>query len=452
MRKTTDSGQPQEVTGSPPWSNTTKAIVAVVIIVIASAIFIRFRQIVGPLIVAFILAYLLYPVTNFLTKKLKISWKLVSLLVILLLLLIVIGVLTLGGLAIFNQVQSLNTFFQEQIEQLPGYLENLTSQPLKIFGIFEIDLTRFNTENIVNQLLSLIQPLLTNAATIIGSVAGGAASTIGWILFTLIIAYFILADSNGVRSRLLNIRLPTYNEDFVRLRRELGNIWKAFLRNQIVLFILTYFLYVIILGILGVRYFYALALLAGFARFVPYVGPWVTWITYALVSFLQGSTIFGMTPLAYVILVVGVAILVDVIMDNFVVPRMMGDSLKVHPAAVVVAVIIFASLFGIIGVLLAAPVLATLQLLFTYAFYKLFDLDPWQNFKTYKAKPLPPVLKRISLQARRLNRLLHAKIQSRWPDGIPAILWIRAKFRQAVDKLARRTGTPTPKSTGGTDE
>ena len=127
------------------------------------------------------------------------------------------------------------------------------------------------------------------------------------------------------------------------------------------------------------------------ARFVPYAGPVVAWTSYGLVSLFQGTTIFGLESFPYALLVVGLAWITDVILDNFVVPRLMGDALKVHPAAVMVAVIISASLFGIIGVLLAAPVLATTKLIGQYIFNKMFDFDPWDKISRDRISAEPKI-------------------------------------------------------------
>ena len=77
----------------------------------------------------------------------------------------------------------------------------------------------------------------------------------------------------------------------------------------------------------------------------------------------------------------------------------MADALAVHPAAILVAALVGANLIGITGMILAAPVLATIQLLFRYVFRKLFDRDPWEgiDLETHK-KPedhLPIVIKKI---------------------------------------------------------
>jgi hypothetical protein len=77
---------------------------------------------------------------------------------------------------------------------------------------------------------------------------------------------------------------------------------------------------------------------------------------------------------------------VDVIMDNFVSPRIMSSALSVHPAAVLVMVIVSAKLIGFIGVLVAAPVLASLKLFLHYISRKMTDMDPWEDM----ALPVPP--------------------------------------------------------------
>jgi predicted PurR-regulated permease PerM len=134
---------------------------------------------------------------------------------------------------------------------------------------------------------------------------------------------------------------------------------------------------------------------------VPYVGPFIAWTTYALVSLFQ-TNYFGVQPFVFALIVVGVAWVTDLMLDNFVSPRVMSNALKVHPAAVLVMVIISASLFGFIGVLLSAPLLATLKLISTYIIRKLMDQDPWEGLETFP----PPISIRDNLK-KIWNRILH---------------------------------------------
>jgi predicted PurR-regulated permease PerM len=107
------------------------------------------------------------------------------------------------------------------------------------------------------------------------------------------------------------------------------------------------------------------------------------------VAYFQGGNYFGLIPLHYAILVVASALLLDQIFDNLIGPRIMGESLGVHPAAVLVTAIICLNLIGIIGLVLAAPVLASLKVLGRYTVRKMLDLDPWADLEE-EEKQTPP--------------------------------------------------------------
>jgi predicted PurR-regulated permease PerM len=186
-----------------------------------------------------------------------------------------------------------------------------------------------------------------------------------------------LADIGKVPDPQYFINFPGYTYDIQRMSKAIGRIWNAFLRGQLTIVIMVIISYLILLSILGVRYAFALAILAGVARFVPYVGPLITYIVMALVTLFQGGNYFNMQPVFYTALVIALSIIMDQIYDNLVSPRIMGRSLGVHPAAVLVVAIIAANLIGLIGLLLAAPVLATVNLVGRYTVRKMFDRNPW---------------------------------------------------------------------------
>jgi predicted PurR-regulated permease PerM len=80
------------------------------------------------------------------------------------------------------------------------------------------------------------------------------------------------------------------------------------------------------------------------------------------------------------------ALLIDQIFDNLVTPRIIAQTLRVHPAAVLVAAIIAANLLGLLGVVVAAPILATVALFWRYMMRKMQGIDPWPADET---SPLP---------------------------------------------------------------
>ncbi len=366
---------------SPRWSSTFKMVVGLVITGLLLALLVSFRSIIGPLILAFILIYLLHPLAAFLDTHSRLSWRASVNVIYFSLLILVIGLSTLTGLAVVQQIESLIKVIETFVGNLPALLQSLSGKIILI-GPFKLDLTQFTDLGVVGtQLINTLQVVISRAGTLAGSFATATFTTIAQVFFVMIISYFVLLDAGKVPNILDYINIPGYSTDIQKMAAALGRIWNAFLRGQLTIVIMVIFSYMVLLSILGVRYAVALAILAGFARFVPYIGAYVTYIILALVTLFQGGNYFGLTPMYYTLLAIGLSIAVDQVYDNLVSPRIMGRSLGVHPAAVLVVAIIAANLIGLIGLILAAPVLASVTLVMRYIVRKMFDRDPWSDYR-----------------------------------------------------------------------
>jgi predicted PurR-regulated permease PerM len=379
---------------SPRWNTSIKLVVALTLLAIAAGLLIKFESIIPPLILVTILAYLFNPAADFLSKRLHIPWKLAVTFLYLGVVLALLGLLTLGGVGLFQQIQSLITLIQNSLENIKTFLDDISGHKLSI-GPFIVDLRKLDLSMLGNQLLGTIQPLIGQSGVVVTMVANGAANFLGWTFFVLLVSYFVLSESNGLWKGFLQIRIPGYENDLDRMSRELGYIWNAFLRGQILIMGLAAIVYTVILSLMGVSYAAGLALLAGLARFIPYLGSFTVWSALFLVTFFQEFKPFGIEPWLYALIVVVFAWLIDMIIDNFVAPNIMARALKVHPAAVLVAALIGLGLLGILGVIIAAPLLATLQLIGRYFVRKLFDLDPWEGIG--ETPPEPSIRRQIRM-------------------------------------------------------
>jgi predicted PurR-regulated permease PerM len=381
----------QKVESSPRWSSTTKLLAGLILVSIIAFLLARFSSLVPPLLMIFIFSYLLHPVASLISRGLRISWKAAVNLLYLLILASLIGLLTWGGVGLVQQVQSLIRQVQFIIANLPAYVADISTQVYQ-FGPFELDMRTLNLDlNMVSQqLLSIIQPLLGRTGDLVGAVASGAATIFGWTFFVLIVSYFVMVESSGLRSELLRVEIPGYEKDLRRLGNELRNIWNAFLRGQIIIFSLSVAIYSVLLPALGVRFALGIAFMAGLAKFLPYIGPAITWLVMALVTFFQPVKPFDLQPLTYMLVIVTTMFIIDNwIIDSLITPRIMARALKVHPGAILVAALIAANLLGILGVIIAAPFLATITLFGRYIMRKLFDLDPWPE---PESEPPPPAI------------------------------------------------------------
>ncbi len=391
---------------SPSWGTNTKLVVALTIVVVIGALLVKFQFIISPLLIALVFAYLFHPIADFLQRRLHFSWNAAVGIIYFFIIILLLGLLTLGGVGLVQQVQSLVVILQDAIKTLPELIASISGKVYQ-FGPFKLDFSALDLKDLSSQILGMVQPLLSRTGTLLGTVAGSAANFLGWTLFVILVSYFVLAESGGLRNRIITVDIPGYTEDLARLSRELGRVWNAFLRGQVIIFFLTVIVYTIVLSVLGVHYALSLAFLAGLARFVPYIGPAINWVVLVLVSYFQVYKLLGLSPFYYTLLVLVIALIIDQIFDNIVSPRILSDALKVHPAAVLVAAIVAANLFGILGVVVAAPILATATLFWKYTMRKMLDINPWPEEEVHHSPP--PFGSRIIVQIRRFLRSLGLK-------------------------------------------
>ncbi len=388
---------------SPRWGVLTKFLVALVLFVLLGAVLVRFQEMIAPLVLAVILAYLLKPVVAAITARTRLSWSAAAALVYVGLLVIIVTLLTVAGIALVQQVQGLYAAVADIAADPVTRLDAILSKPFTLgpfvfdlsqpfslgpFGPFQVpDLGSGAWQPLIEQALAVIQPALNRTGVLVGSLASGTATSLGWVLFILVVSYYLLNDVRNIGVSIERLVPDEYAYDVRRLVNELGPIWNAFLRGQITLGITMGVLIGVTMALLGVRYAVVLGLLGGLLEFIPVIGPVIAGGTALIIALFQPDNWLNLNPITFALVVLGASILLQQIENNFLVPRILGGSLNLHAVVILVGAVVAASLAGIIGLLLSAPMLATLRLFGRYIYCKLFDLDPW---------PDPPALTRAA--------------------------------------------------------
>ena len=382
------SKEPTEIKETTRWSWTTKLTIGLILGALGLLLVVRFQNFIGPLLTSFLIAYHFQPLAKLLNKYVRIGWRTSVLIVYLLFALILIGLITWGGVTIVTQFQNLISFIQENLPKIPQFFDELAQNDL-VIGPIVIDTSPYNWEEITAQIVGAIQPILTTAGGLMGKLLSGSANIIFWFFVTYLVSFFFLSESNITQGGLTRINIPGYVDDMNRMSQEISRILSSFIRGELLVVLIAILIFSVYLGAMGLNFFFGLALIAGLGRFIPYLGAWISWISFGLVALLQPSNIFNLLPIWYAVLVVGIALVIDTTLDNLLVPKVMGNALKVHPAAVLLAALILANLVGVIGIILAAPVYAILQLLLKYLIAKMADKDPWQSLQ-YVEDKVPP--------------------------------------------------------------
>lgn len=374
---------------SPPWQPGTRLLFAVCLILLTVALVLRLNQLLGPFVLAMLLAYLIHPIVHRMERALKVSRTVAVLLVYGLILLALAGATTWIGLSVTQQIIGLIQDLTKLSAELPAQLQALSQSTLHL-GRWAIDLSQVNLNPLVNSLASTFQPLLSQTGSLLAAAVGATASTVGLLVLILVMTYYLARDFGALDDRLLKLVPTSYREDFHKLLGETGRVWQAFLRGQVILALAMGLSSWAVFTILGLRFALGLGLIAGLMEFVPLFGPIIAGLLAVLVALFQASNWWGLSPLIYALLVLAGAVLLQQLENNILVPRIIGHSLNLHPLIVLLAALAGGLLAGVLGILLAAPTVATMRIWLGYIYRKTVGIDSWPDPIIDRRQPVRP--------------------------------------------------------------
>lgn len=367
--------RPQKIT-SPPWQPATRLVAALLLLLIAGLLIYRLRSLVSPVLLAGLLAYVLNPVVVMLNRHARIPRPIAVLLVFLVIVLLVAGVTAWAGIAVSQQLVGLIQDLRMISEQIPELIASLSELRFSI-GPWTLDLSQVNLAPLLEGVGSTIQPLLFQTGSLLGSIAGATASAVGMALAVMVVSFYFLVDPGDMERGVIQLVPVPYREDFERLLHETGRVWRGFLRGQLILALAMGVLVSAFLGALGLRFALVLGLIAAVMEFIPIFGPLIAGLVAVLVAFFEGGNWWGLSPLWLSVAVLSFFVVVQQIENNVLVPRIIGHSLRLHPLVVLLAALAGTLLAGVLGLLLAAPTVATLRLWVGYVYSKAVGLDTW---------------------------------------------------------------------------
>ena len=355
---------------APRWSPTLKRVVVAALVVGLLFVIYRAGDIVRPFLWAAILGYILLPVVRAFENRLTNHRGAAAAIVfIAVLLLLAGGVRFLAPLAV-EQGQT----FQRSLPTLIANAQNTLAETLDQMG----------AEDLVPIVFG---PIATAPLEVSRNVANLALPFIvGFSHFLLEFLVFLIATFFFLRDwpRLINwskrLVPPASRHELVPLGAQVSILLSRYVRGQLLLVAIMSTATIIGLTVFGVPFSLLLGLLTGVLEVIPIIGPITAGAIACLVA-LGNPNPFGWSQLAYV---GAIAIMYTVLRhaeDYFVIPLVIGRIVRLHPALVIFSLLAGGAVFGLIGVVLAVPVAATLRLVLIYVSAKLRDLDPFPRLE-----------------------------------------------------------------------
>jgi predicted PurR-regulated permease PerM len=354
-----------------PWSPAARYFAFALVLLFVFFIGWQIRELFRPLIVAGLIAYILYPLVLLLQRHAHLNRKLASNIVYFVSLALMISLPVVLVPVLSRQTREITTDIETTLAQAQLYM----STPLLLGGI-TIDLASFIPQ-IRDSISSLFSSSPENTILLIRNTSRGTL----WALIIIGSAYFFMTEWENIRESMIRIAPEEYRQDVRGLYYQIRRVWMAYLRGQLTLMIIVAITFTIIWTVIGLPGSLYLGILAGLFSIVPDVGPFAATILALAVALLEGSTWMPINNFLFGLLVVGLYIILINIKNFWLRPFILGRSVNMHEGVVFIAIIAAVIFTGILGAFIIVPVLASLVVIWRYLYARILGLQPFEYEK-----------------------------------------------------------------------
>ena len=383
----------RDLSPSAPWSPQTKIAVAVGLVVLAAFVLWLAKGALSILAIAGIVAFLVAPMVRTLHRRfrwprwLALGTGYVVVLVFSLLILAVLAVgitKSLAGIDLGEMQDTARNVGQWFVDWADG---------LVVFGI-NVDLSDVTrpihdwlnnapTDGSVGGIkidMDTVQALLGGAFNSIRTVTGFITAMVMSALITMMIAIYLNADSQNLYQWIQRVVPPGYEGDAAALSDETGAIWRGYIYGQLINSIITGLMVFIVLAVVGVPGAFLMGVIMMLFNMIPTFGPIIAAFPGVIAALVGGSSRWpDMNNLVFGLIVVGIYVVVVQAQANIIAPKVMGRAVRLSPVIIMISLIVGFNVAGLVGSLLAVPVVATAKLGISYLYAKVVDREPFPD-------------------------------------------------------------------------
>lgn len=333
----------------------------VVVLLIAALVYFiytcreKIARVLSPFFITVLLVYIVKPLSNRLTaKKIPVG---ISILIVYLFML---SVLAAASIYLIPELAANIRELMETLPQLISSYESIFNDLLSIINSSnwseQVKIAIFEQiANVVGQAQEFLVRLLEDGLKLVVDMA----RIIVDLTIALVLTYYTIKDGDKFKEYALRLLPKRWRNGLTGACKEISRVLAGFIQGQLMIAFIVGILETIGLMIVGMRYPLVLGMIGGLANIIPYFGPYIGAIPAVAIA-------LTISPIKAVWTVV-VFLAVQQIDNNFISPKMIEGRLGLHPVATIFAVLAGGEFFGIMGMLLAVPVMAILRVIFNKA-------------------------------------------------------------------------------------
>ena len=313
----------------------------------------KILSIISPLFIGWFIAWMLNPWVKKLTDKgVKKGLSVAITYLILIAVIVLIFVFTIPSLG-------------EQISELVSSIPKITSDVKGWIDDIFVKLSNLSLENLdtikssfLTKIESFGSNIQKNLPTMAVNIVAALASGIGKILLSLILAFYISFDFEKVTDGFVNMFPKKSRKEIKYLLEKLDESLYSFISGTLWLSLLLFVVSVIGFSIIGLNAAVLVSFICVVTNLIPYIGPYMGAAVAGAIGFAQ-SPLIGILTLAFILVT-------QTIDGNILQPLVMSKKMNLSPITIILSLLVFEYMFGIIGMVIATPVVALLKIIYVF--------------------------------------------------------------------------------------
>ena len=310
-------------------------------------------RVVSPLFIGFVVAWLFDPLVKWLQKKgIRRS---IGTIITYLVLLGFIALVMCGLIPLLSE--QLNEF----IKVIPNIIDNsknvIDTMVDRLSVIDGLDVSAFKKE-IFDKIVLFSTNLTSELPSMLVVFVKNLISGMGSIIVGLVIGFYLLLSFNNVNDTLITLFPKKIQKNTKEIVYEVNSSLRRFVVGAALDALLIFIVSSIIFSIVGLKAPFLFALFCALTNMIPYAGPYIGGIPAVIVGFSQSPTVGLLTLVSIVV--------IQFLEGNFIQPMVMSKTTKLHPVTIMIGLLVFGHFWGILGMFVSTPIIASCKAIFTY--------------------------------------------------------------------------------------
>ena len=313
----------------------------------------EFLAVISPIFIGLIIAWLLDPFVKFLQGK-KLPRIVACIIVYILFIAVLFLIVGLLIPAMGSQIRDFIGNVPDLVEVFKDFSNNLVGDLNHAFN--------YDFSGVKSHLYHTVETFAVNMTTKVPNMAIGVVSSIisGGVSFFLglMIGFYMLFDFDKLNHTFISVLPKKWRRSATELIVRLNDSLRSYVQGVLLVMSLVFITQAVGLTLSGLQAPLVFALFCAITDIIPYFGPYIGAIPILIVGFM-------MDPIVGICCVISIVV-VQLLENNFYQPLIMGHTMKLHPVTIMLGLLIFQHFFGIIGMIVATPVIAATKIVLTY--------------------------------------------------------------------------------------